>query len=264
MPQMPKSSANAKISESDVGQGMAEASPQKTGRYRGAIGILLLALFTYGVSLIATAPANVLTRLVNMPAAVTSVSGSIWRGQAMLAGGHATQWSVGPLASFRHAALAIRWSLQGPGTHLQGNASLRPGMVSVKDVEGRISWQLVDAIAPGLPITCEAQARVAIERLVFKDTIEDMAGELRSGPSVCASVNGKPAQTGEVPSLLAIAKMTPDGSQLEITTVADEATPLARATLTAQDTLVLTLLSAGAGLVPGMPSSGETTLEFPL
>lgn len=264
MPQMPKPPVNVEILEHDVDQGIPETPSHKIGRYRGLVGLVFLALFSYAISLVATAPASLLTRLANVPAAVTSLSGSVWHGQAMLIGGHIARWSVVPLASLSQAALIIQWSLLGPGTQLQGDASLRPNRVSVNDIEGRASWQLVNAILPNLPITCEAEARIVIERAVFSEATKDVAGELRSGPSVCTRVSATPAQAVEVPPLLAVATLTPDGSQIEVTSVADPATPLARVALTARNTLVLTMLPAGARLVPGMPSSGATTLEIPL
>lgn len=260
---MPKSPANAKISMHDADPDKGETPSSKTGRYRGLIGLLILALLSYAISLAATAPASLVTRLVKMPPAVTSLSGSVWHGQAMLVGGHIARWSVMPLASLGQAALVAQWSLQGPGTQLQGNARLRTNGASVNGVGGRASWRLIAALGSTLPIACEAQARVAIEQAAFGETLETLEGELRSGPAVCAATNATSAQPVEVPPLQAVATTTADGVRVDVTTAA-EATLLARATLNAQNTLVLTLMPAGARLVPGMPTSGETILEVPL
>jgi hypothetical protein len=137
------------------------------------------------------------------------------------------------LDSLSHAALTLEWSLEGSGTQLEGSASLQPNRISVNGAEGRASWRLVNSLVPDLPITCEAQARVAIERAVFSETIKGLAGELRSGPSVCVGRGTTPVQPVEVPPLLAVATLEADSSRVEVTTVEDKATPLARATLTA-------------------------------
>ncbi len=141
---------------------------------------------------------------------------------------------------------------------------MHPSRVIVNNVLGRTSWQLINSLVPGLPVTCDAQARVAIEHAVFSDTLKGLAGEVRSGPSVCASIGTSPGQSVEVPPLLAVATLATDSSHIKVTTLADATTPLARATLTAQNTLALTILPAGASLIPGMPTSGETSLEYPL
>lgn len=200
-----------------------------------------------------------------MPAAITSLSGSIWHGQATLVGGHVAQWSVLPWASLGHAALVAQWSLQGPGTQLQGSASLRSNSLRASAVDGRASWRLVSALAPTLPVTCDLQARVAINEVVIVgNTLETLDGEVRSGPALCAANGAGASEPVEVPPLRALATTDEQGPRVNVTSADDAATPLARATLSAQNTLALTLLPRGAKLIPGMPSSGETLLEIPL
>lgn len=227
--------------------------------------VIVLALVGYGGTLIATAPASLVLRLAapdGPPPMIARISGTVWNGEAALAGGIAARWRTDLLASLAGLALVADLRVEGPTTDLAGRAALRSGGLALSDVAGVADWALARALAPGASIVCDQSARVALPDLGFDGAAFSGAGELRSGPGACAARGGEAV---EVPPLTARLS-TESGDLLAVVTRADRpgAAALGEARLTPDGALTLIIRAEGAALIPGMPRGGDSEIGMRL
>lgn len=124
--------------------------------------------------MIATLPARVVA-----PRGSDAV-GTVWHGSAVLPDGATAQWDWSPAQSLATGAFAAGWTIDGPGTLLNGVALLRPlGGTELADVSGRAAWSLLAAAVPGLPYGCTIPLTVTIDRLAAagsRGTVRSLAG----------------------------------------------------------------------------------------
>ena len=205
----------------------------------------------YALGLVAMLPAEVV-----VPEDRDAV-GTVWRGQVGLPGGFVAGWVTLPLQSVARFGLAERVRVAGPQTALEGQATVRPGSVVIRDLDGVASARLLSAVAPALPFACDADLRVAIAELAIQG---GPAGEgtVRSSPGSCLAGGGA---TSPLPALTGT--FGADGEATTLTLTLDgSADALARARIAPNGTMSLSVEPGGVGLLPGVtaPVSIETTL----
>lgn len=217
----------------------------------------------YMSSLIATAPAQVLSRVVDVPPAMQTLSGKLWNGRATLEGGLQVGWQISPWRSLVGMAIHMDWDLRAPDTQLEGHVRISRSDVAVRDVKGVAGWRLVDAVLPGLPFRCDPTARVDVSEAGFSRTTYTVeivaAGSLLTGPGACMDDKG----TTNIPALRGEAATVAGDLSIKVRPRDDPATELGTILLKRTGTLVVTVQPAGARLVPGLPSSAPTVIEMP-
>jgi hypothetical protein len=206
-----------------------------------------------------TMPASFLRTLVALPPQVETLSGSAWRGRATISGGHLLDWRV----SFRElwlGRLVADTTLDGPDTRLEAVLAILPWQISARDWTGRAGPGLV-ALAPRLAVTsCSTSAVVAVERLALGRSSAAARGEIGIAEGTCSDRSGR---EHTVPAMTL--RLSTDGSDAlaALSLNGATATPLAQVTVTGDRRLLVRIEPEGAALVPGMPASGPTILEYP-
>ncbi len=240
-------------------------SGRRARRTRSFALISALVVIAFATSLLATFPAAVAARYVTAPIEINAYSGTVWNGRASFAGGHAIRWQVDGWASLLALGPRLDLTVTGPGTRLAGRVALRGALLrrlDLADVSGEVAWPLVAALAPDLGFACQASATLTSVVLELAPAAYAGQGRLRAGPGTCTEPGGTdPVPVPELSGTLATAA---DGLHLVVTTTDNPDDPLAEIALMNTDALAVTLHPAGAVLVPGLPSSGEITLEYPL
>lgn len=192
--------------------------------------------------------------------------GTLREGAVRLRDGHRLDWRVDPGASLAVFGLALDLRLTGPGTEIAGRLEARRPWgedLRLGGVTGRASWALVAAVAPRLAIACDASAAIEDLALARSPAGYGGSGGMRSGPGSCLRTD-RAMDPVPVPALQARIVEAPEGIAVVLTPAGDPQTTYAQAELTNSDLILLTVAPEGAALVPGMPASGEITLEFPL
>jgi hypothetical protein len=147
----------------------------------------------------------------------------------------------------------------GPGTQLSGALALSPWQVSAREWSGRAAAGLL-ALAPGLPaLSCSMHAVVAVDRLALRRRSVLAEGTVQVAEGTCTDESG-----GEHPVPAMVLGLSTEGpdARAVLATADAAATPLASLTVTADRRLLIRIEPDGALLVPGMPSSAATTLEY--
>ncbi|MGD2132838.1 MAG: type II secretion system protein N [Maricaulaceae bacterium] len=216
------------------------------------------------LALIATLPASLAVRLADAPTVVAAASGTVWRGEAMLAGGHRAAWTLDPVRSVRSLSLAARWRIEGPDTRLAGAIGLRPDGVALADVTGRADWSLIAAVAPGLPASCDINLRVDISRALWSRSTRRLVGEVQANPGRCVSTDGETSSELDLPALEAIAASANGETSIQLAPAGDATRILLDAHLAADGALTVTLHPEGARVLAGRAASAPMTLETQL
>ncbi len=226
--------------------------------------VALLGLGAGAVTLVATVPVGFAARMagVVLPADV-ALSGTLWNGIADFAQGHRATWDSRVGASVRARAWVADLRVTGPETDLTGQWALRPGGATLAPLGGRMGWSLIDAVLPGLEITCATTADVDVARAEFGPDNRAATGQLRLAPGTCARVDGTVTDV-PLPAVVADIATTADGVGIAITGVDTPGMALGNLLVTPDDRLRITVFAAGAALVPGLPSSGDSQIELPL
>ena len=223
-----------------------------------ATGLTFFTALIFVAMLAITMPASFLRTLVALPPQVETLSGSAWRGRATISGGHVLDWRV----SFRElwlGRLVADTTLDGPDTRLAGVLALSPWQASARDWTGRAGPGLL-ALAPRLSVaTCSSSAVVAIERLALARRSAAAEGEIGIADGTCSDRSSR-----EYPVPAMTLRLSTDGSDAQAALSRSGATtPLAQVTVTGDRRLLIRIEPEGAALVPGMPASGPTILEYP-
>lgn len=208
----------------------------------------------YALALVAMLPARVL-----LPHA-TDAAGTVWRGEAALGGGHVAAWHASLLDSLARLGIAGRWTIDGPGSALQGGARWGPfAGVALDHVAGRAGWPLVALAAPSLPFACDFGLRVALDRVALATRHQAGAGSVSGETGTCSAVVRGVVRA--VPRVVAI--LGDDGQRTTgvITPWANRALHLADFTIE-NGGFRLHTTAAGAALIPG--STGPSDLEIEL
>lgn len=212
-------------------------------------------------------PARFVVQQAGLSNLENRVSGTIWKGEVQLDGNHVMVWETSAMESVRRMTAVVNWRLTGPGTDLSGRVAVplpaRADRVTFDAVDGNISWPLIDAAMPGLPITCMARARISMLRVSLSGNLRTGEGSLSAPAGSCTRTDGtvEPVPT---PALSATLASGADGLVAVLTPADAPQTALATGRLTNDDRIIVTVHSAGAALVPGMPSSADSEIELPL
>lgn len=215
---------------------------------------------TYLAALGATIPAG----LIAPKADGVAVGGTIWRGEAALAGGNRIAWSWAPLRSLAQLGFAIDWRATGPATDLAGRALLKPGRVLLRQVKGDADGALLRLVAPDLPFACAMKMTLDLPRVALGGSAQGFSGEVRSDPGVCRdSGSGGPATP--VPALRMTAGRMADGSTLAtIAPRVGRRIRLVKITLGKEGRLAIGVTPEGASMLPFLAPAGGMTIEADL
>lgn len=246
----------------------ASVPPGRRRRRVGAVlGLAALASLAFLISLAATLPLRIAAEYGSAPAFINGYSGTLWNGQARLRGGHALEWRLAPLASLAAFGPTVDATLTGPGTNLAARIAAplpwRRGL-RVDDLAGRAAWPLVAALAPPLIVACDAAATFSGLGLAVAPGRFQGEGRAAAGPGLCTRIDRADAAPSTLPAIAARLETLDTGLRGVLTLADAPDDPIAEALLADEGRLVVTVYPAGAALVPGMPASGETTLEYPL
>ncbi|QYE36161.1 hypothetical protein KZX46_09620 [Polymorphobacter sp. PAMC 29334] len=213
-----------------------------------------LGVGVYAAALVATMPA----RLV-VPRGVDA-AGTVWRGEAALGGGHVAAWHASLLDSLGSAGVAGRWTIDGPGSALEGAARWGPfAGVELAAVHGRVGWPLVALAVPSLPFACDFGVHVALDRVALAPKHQAASGNISTEAGSCSGRFAGAARA--VPRIAATFVTSGDRTTGTLTPWANRAQPLADLTLE-KGVLRLHTTAAGAALIPG--STGASDLEIEL
>ena len=232
----------------------------RSPRARYIVAAVVLGLGTYGVALIATMPARLIIDMARPSPLIESVAGTIWSGDAALAGGHRLEWQVNPLTSLFNLGLSADWSLIGQGTDLSGQALLWPRVTKLSGVEGIAAWKLVRAFAPAVVADCDLAVRVDIETLVLGMGTQTVSGALRTGQATC--VFGGQGTKRIIPALKAVTGPENGDTALRIVEAAEPMRLWAELSLLPDRRLAITVNEPAMTLVSNAGSSGPVMLEF--
>lgn len=207
----------------------------------------------YALSLVATLPARVV-----LPRAVDA-AGTVWRGEAALGGSHVAAWHASLLESLAAVGVAGRWTIDGPGSALQGGARWRPfAGVALDNVRGRAGWPLIALAAPSLPFACDVGVHVALDRVVLAAKHQSVAGSITSDPGNCSTRT--PGVTKVVPRLVADF-VGGERTTGVVSPWANRALHLADMTLE-NGVVRLHTAAAGAALIPASTGPGDLEIEL--
>lgn len=136
----------------------------------------------YLAALLAQVPAAF---VIPRSATVAALGGTIWRGEAALAGGDRLSWRWAPLRSLARLGFAVDFDVAGTDTALAGRAVLGSGRVRLDDVAGTADARLLGAVLPSLPFRCAMPVTLTIERASFGGGARRLVGEGRSAAGAC-------------------------------------------------------------------------------
>lgn len=220
-------------------------------------GLASVTALVFGLALAVTMPAQIVASLVTLPPQVEALSGSAWRGRASLAGGSALSWQV----SFRdlwRLRLAADATLEGPDTRLAGNLFVTPLQMAATGWTGRAGPSLL-ALAPRLVVSgCTSRAVVEVPRLAMGRTWAAAEGRVEIAEGTCQDREGSPVP---VPTLTL--DLTTEGRDALLRLTGVDGARLARLAVRGERVLALRVEPAGAALIPGMPASAPTEVEYP-
>ena len=195
--------------------------------------------------------------------AADRLSGTIWQGRMLVDGGHEATWTLRAADSLWALGLAADWRVAGPGTDLAGSVVLRRDGIDLGPLSGVAAWPLVAAAMPGLPISCTGQARFAAVNLQVDKDLRLGSGTVTTDAGDCTRRDGA-SDLVPTPALHAQISTLDGAIEVLITPQDGPRVALVTARLTAEDRVVVTIHSAGAELVPGMPSTQDSELDLPL
>jgi hypothetical protein len=198
---------------------------------------------------------------VTLPEGIT-LTGTLWHGTAATKG-HLASWDSRVWDSVTALAWVADLRVTGPETDLAGQWVLRPSGGTLAPLQGRTGWMLVEAVMPGLEITCATTADIDIANAMVSADARAATGQVRLAPGSCARVDGTVTDV-PLPALLADIATTQDGIGVTITAVDGPGVPLGNLVVTPDDRLHITVFAAGAAMVPGLPASGDSQIELPL
>lgn len=216
------------------------------------------ALLVFTGAAIFYAPAVTLARIIELPPQVRSLHGTFWAGQARLDSGFTLVWQ----ASLRRVFLGrleVDLGFRGPQTLVEGQAFIGPASLGIGDVSGRVGAEVLDLFAQAGP--CDGQAVVDITRMRWSRRDIDAVGRIASSESRC-TLPGAPALL--VPPLNF--DLTGEAGEGVLTVTSDNAARTLMGSVRISPDLWarVRIEPDGARLVPGLPASAPTLLEFQL
>jgi hypothetical protein len=225
--------------------------------------VVLLGIIALSVGLVWYMPVRVVVHHANLPLGGAVLSGRALAGAADLPQGYRAEWRINAGRSLLAFSPTFDVTAIGPGADLRGRVSLLPGRYALSALSGTVGWPMVTRLMPGLAIACDLTANLDDLAVRQRGAVRNASGGLRTGPGSCARLDG--SVTGvPVPALIATLSGAEGGVQGVLAAQSAPDSPLATATLTDQDRLILRVHAAGARLVPGMPATSDSEIELPL
>lgn len=166
------------------------ASPVSPIRRRLDRRIVILAAIgaaAYCLALLAQLPAAF---LISRGDSIAALGGTIWHGEAALAGGDRLEWRWAPLRTLANLAFAVDFTVEGDGTGFGGRALLGASSVRLDDVSGTGDARLLRALAPGLGFTCRMPLAIALEQVTLGGGTRRIVGQVTSGAGACSTRGG--------------------------------------------------------------------------
>ena len=234
-----------------------QIAPPSVVRSRRFRLLALAGLAAYAAVLIATIPARLLLERAEEPRIWLAASGTIWNGEAALGQGHAVRWQWAPMASLGTLSFATHVQVVGAGTELEGLASLRPGAVVIKELNGTASASLITALVPRLPFVCDFPMRVNLDRVAVGGTEPGAAGEILGSSGTCSSRGGAVLGSSMVPPLVAEATSNVGGSTGWLALRGNRSERLVTFTVTPNGKTSVTVSPTASALIPGIEALAE-------
>jgi hypothetical protein len=226
----------------------------RVGARRRTIAFAGVGIAAYVIGLIATMPASVMVE--NAPWR-TGVAGTVWNGEAGIAGGGVLRWQWAPLRSLTSLGFAADWRLTGGDNDLGGRALVRPGRTVLDRVSGAMDAAVLSAIQPNLPFTCDLAMQVDFPRIALGGSGQMIEGRLASDVGSCApKPNGAPTT---LPALMLAAEHIGDQTRIRLTPATQRRRTLMEFTLSDDGLLDMRMTPEGATTLPfvGLPAGAS-------
>lgn len=229
-------------------------TPARFGTDRRLLLFAGIGLAVYLLSLIATIPARL---FVPLPDA----GGTIWRGEAPLAGGNRLAWRWAPFRSLYRFGFAADISVTGIGNQLAGKALLRPGRIILDDIAGSADGGLLDAVARP-SFACSVRMQLDIRRLGIGGDDQGADGRIEGEPGVCQAFGG--AGPVAIPALTLDLSQTPGMTMINLAPRGRGRTPFLVGGLSENGELRLIVTEEGAAALPFASPPGGMKIETEL
>jgi hypothetical protein len=222
---------------------------------RRIIVFAVLGIASYALAMLVTLPASVVVKSVPWR---TGVAGTIWNGEAGIAGGSKLEWHMAPLRSLVSLAYAADWKATGPNTDLGGQMLVHPGGRTVLDkVSGAADASLLRAIQPNLPFTCDLTMQVQMERIAIGGGTQMLDGNLTTDPGSCRPKGAGAASA--LPALFLTAEHIGNRTMIRLAPMAQRRKILFTAELSEDGTIDMGMTPEGAAMMPfvGLPGGAR-------
>lgn len=230
-------------------------SPAASVRWLLWTSVVLVLVASFAVSFAANAPAGWVVQRLDLALSEDAASGTLMHGQIALDGGFALQWDVRPWASAMRLRLAADVTLRGPATDIGGPVAMGLSSYDIGPLTGSADALVLGAIFPGITLRCSGPVLAAGLRVEMTRRTVTGEGTLRTDALACEDG----AQT--IPAMTL--SFTPLGAGT-VANVTAGALPVVTATASGDGRLAVVLHKAGAALIPGLPTSADSSIEMPL
>jgi hypothetical protein len=186
------------------------------------------------------------------------VAGTVWNGEVGVAGGASFSWEMAPLRSLTSLAFAADWKATGPDTDLGGQMIRHIGGRTVLDhVSGAADANLLRALQPNLPFTCNLTLQVEMQRIATGGGARMADGKVTTDPGSCRARNG--GAPVAVPALLISAEHIGDKTTIRVAPSAQRLKTLMTAVLGEDGALDISMTPDGAAILPfvGLPGGAR-------
>lgn len=211
----------------------------------GGIGIA-----AYAIAMIAKLPAGV---IVDNAPWRTGVAGTVWNGEVGIAGSSRLEWQWAPLRSITSMGFAVDWRMTGGDTDLAGRALMRPSSTLIDSMSGSVNANVLEAIQPELPFTCDMPMQADFPRIKLGGGDQMIAGKLLTEAGSCRPKRG--GASSAVPAMLLNAEKIGTVSRLRLTPATQRRRTLMNLSLGENGAVELQMTPEGASALPftGMP-----------
>lgn len=237
--------ASARPDDSLAASDVARAGARRRLTLFAGVGIA-----AYVLAMIATIPAGALVERGDWR---TGVGGTIWHGEAGLAGGSRLTWDWAPLRSLVNLAFAVDWRATGTDTNLGGRALIGPSSTTIDAMSGSADGTLLQAIQPDLPFTCDLRMQTEFPRAKLGGSDQRIEGNLMTELGTCTPKRGGTPTT--LAPMILTAEHIGTQSRLRLAPATQRRRTLMTITLAEDGTVDIGMTPEGAQALPfvGMP-----------
>ncbi|WGM47928.1 hypothetical protein KOAAANKH_02814 [Brevundimonas sp. NIBR10] len=218
-------------------------------RRMGPMTFTIIGLVTFLLALVVTMPAAMLFKLAGMNA--PDAVGTIWKGEAAIGDQTAVSWRVRPVSSLLRFGIVSDVQMRGGTTDLVATGLWRPGAVRLEEMSGLAGPGLTDTLTGDLPIRCDLTFVVDMDRIVLAGRRSGAEGRVRSGPGSCSARDLVGAGSLPVPAMTGQSTMDVNGTSAWLSSSSAQGR-LAQLTIDRQGRLKVTVLDAGAAILPAL------------